>query len=127
MELGRIQTPAGRKAWIFVQEGDVFKMICIQHGSVSATIQFPNKEAARANWTKLCKDHPRWHRLVPAKPKAAPAKHSPKDMADVKAYKMFAHSKGITSDKVAWKYAFSKFKGQSFDGSQYGIAELTLS
>jgi len=125
MELGRIQTPAGRKAWIFVKEGDVFKMICIQRGTVSATVQFPDIDAARANWTKLCKDHPTWHRKAPVNPK--PAKHSPKDMAVVKAYKVFAHSKGITSDKVAWKYAFSKFKGQSFDGSQYGIAELTLS
>jgi len=123
MEQGRIQTPAGRKAFIYTQEGGDYKVTVVE-GSESRTLTFSDPKAARAHWAQAIKDHPTWHRL---KPKAAPAKHSPKDMAVVKAYKVFAHSKGITSDKVAWKYAFSKFKGQSFDGSQYGIAELTLS
>ena len=126
MERGRIQTPAGRKAFIYTQEGGDYKVTVVA-GSVSTTLTFSDQKAARAHWVQAIKDHPTWHRLVPAKPEVTPAKHSPEDMAVVKAYKMFAHSKGITSNKVAWKYAFSKFKGQSFDGSQYGIAELTLS
>jgi len=126
MELGRIQTPAGRKAFIYTQVGGDYKVTVVE-GSISTTLTFSDQKAARAHWAHAIKEHPTWHRLVPAKPEVAPAKHSPEDMAVVKAYKMFAHSKGITSNKVAWKYAFSKFKGQSFDGSQYGIAELTLS
>tara|TARA_X000001388_G_scaffold74689_3_gene68100 strand:- start:409 stop:810 length:402 start_codon:yes stop_codon:yes gene_type:complete len=133
MELGRIQTPAGRKAFIFAQEGDKYTLTIFNGKAGGTILTLDDKEELRSHWTDTLKNHPTWHRLVPTKtkprpePKVKSVKHSSEEMAQIKKHMVSALSKGIRSDKVAWKYAFAKFKGQSFDGSQYGIAELTLS
>ena len=122
MERGRIQTPAGRKAFIYTQEGDDYKVTVVE-GSISTTLTFSDPKAARAHWVQAIKDHPTWHRL---KPKTARPKHSNEEMAVIRKYMLSALSEGIRSNKPAWKYGFAKFYGQSFDGSQYGIPSLNL-
>jgi hypothetical protein len=122
MELSRIQTPAGRKAFIYTQEGDDYKVTVVE-GSKSTTLTFSDPKAARAHWVQAIKDHPTWHRL---KRKAARPKHSNEDMVVIKEDMLFALSEGIRDAKPAWKYGFAKFYGESFDGSQYGIPSLNL-
>ena len=135
-----LKSPQGRVTWKFGwwytgnPESTVSRKVFVHHyiGKVLQTADWLYKPEARTLWNSLVEKGYEVHTEVLSIPQVLnkePVIHtrrSDQDMAKARPYYDLACSKGLRIP-TAWRYAFSKIDGVSFDGDRVGCPELTLS